>query len=319
MKPLYTLFGCVLVLPLFAANASAQTVSLITTPAGSFSNSAGSAIAKVVSEKGRVRMIVQAQATSGFEELEAGTSEFNVGNSFDAVFFATGTGEYEGQGAHKNVRYFGTLIPYRVAMHVRASSPIKTIADLRGKRVSSGYNAQKTIARIIEAHLANAGMSYKDVVGVPAPNVVRAAEDFKSGRVDVLFFALGSAAIKEANAAVGGLRVLAIDDSPDALKRMEAILPGSYTTVVNPAAAFDGITQPTRLVAFDMTLNASVSVSEDIGYRVAKALYENKQELAQTFPPFALFDPAKLGKPNGALAIQPGALKFYQEIGQAQK
>ena len=319
MKPLYTLFGCVLVLPLFAANASAQTVSLITTPAGSFSNSAGSAIAKVVSEKGRVRMIVQAQATSGFEELEAGTSEFNVGNSFDAVFFATGTGEYEGQGAHKNVRYFGTLIPYRVAMHVRASSPIKTIADLRGKRVSSGYNAQKTIARIIEAHLANAGMSYKDVVGVPAPNVVRAAEDFKSGRVDVLFFALGSAAIKEANAAVGGLRVLAIDDSPDALKRMEAILPGSYTTVVNPAAAFDGITQPTRLVAFDMTLNASVSVSEDIGYRVAKALYENKQELAQTFPPFALFDPAKLGKPNGALATQPGALKFYQEIGQAQK
>ena len=319
MKPLYTLFGCLLVLPLFADNASAQTVSLITTPAGSFSNSAGSAIAKVVSEKGRVRMIVQAQATSGFEELEAGTSEFNVGNSFDAVFFATGTGEYEGQGAHKNVRYFGTLIPYRVAMHVRASSPIKTIADLRGKRVSSGYNAQKTIARIIEAHLANAGMSYKDVVGVPAPNVVRAAEDFKSGRVDVLFFALGSAAIKEANAAVGGLRVLAIDDSPDALKRMEAILPGSYTTVVNPAAAFDGITQPTRLVAFDMTLNASVSVSEDIGYRVAKALYENKQELAQTFPPFALFDPAKLGKPNGALAIQPGALKFYQEIGQAQK
>ena len=319
MKPLYTLFGCLLVLPLFADNASAQTVSLITTPAGSFSNSAGSAIAKVVSEKGRVRMIVQAQATSGFEELEAGTSEFNVGNSFDAVFFATGTGEYEGQGAHKNVRYFGTLIPYRVAMHVRASSPIKTIADLRGKRVSSGYNAQKTIARIIEAHLANAGMSYKDVVGVPAPNVVRAAEDFKSGRVDVLFFALGSAAIKEANAAVGGLRVLAIDDSPDALKRMEAILPGSYTTVVNPAAAFDGITQPTRLVAFDMTLNASVSVSEDIGYRVAKALYENKQELAQTFPPFALFDPANLGKPNGALAIQPGALKFYQEIGQAQK
>ena len=314
-----TVFACMLLLPLSAGNASSQTVSLITTPAGSFSNSAGAAIAKVASEKARLRMVVQAQASSGFEELEAGTSEFNVGNAFDAVFFANGTGEYEGQGIHKNVRHLATMIPYRVAMHVRADSQIKTIADLKGKRVSSGYNAQKTIARIIEAHLANGGLSYKDVTGVPAPNVVRAAEDFKSGRVDVLFFALGSAAIKEANAAVGGLRVLAIDDSPEALQRMQAILPGAYSLVIAPNPAFDGIAQPTKIIAFDMTLNTSSAVSDDVAYRVTKALYENKAELAQTFAPFALFDPAKMGKPNVGIAAHSGAQKFYQEIGQASK
>ena len=48
----------------------------------------------------------------------------------------------------------------------------------------------------------------KDVVGVPTPNVVSQANDFKSGKVDVMFFALGSGAIKEASATVGGLRVL---------------------------------------------------------------------------------------------------------------
>jgi uncharacterized protein len=308
-----------IMLPLLASPAGAQAVSLITTPAGSFSNSAGSAIAKVTSEKARMRMVVQAQASTGFEELEAGTSEFNVGNAFDAVFFATGTGEYEGQGAHKKVLNFATMIPYRVAMHVRADSSIKSIADLKGKRVSSGYNAQKTIARIIEAHLANAGLTYKDVVGVPAPNVVRAAEDFKSGRVDVLFFALGSAAIKEASAALGGLRVLPVDDSPEALKRIQTILPGAYSLVVNPSPAFDGITDPTKLIAFDMTLNASSSVSEDIGFRVAKALYESKTELSQTFPPFALFDPAKMGKPNVGIETHTGALKFYREAGLAPK
>jgi uncharacterized protein len=310
---------CLLTLPLMVSTAAAQTVSLITTPAGSFSNSAGSAIAKVTSEKARLRMVVQAQASTGFEELEAGTSEFNVGNAFDAVFFATGAGEYEGQGTHKKVLNFATMIPYRVAMHGRADSPIKSIADLKGKRVSSGYNAQKTIARIIEAHLANAGLTYKDVVGVPAPNVVRAADDFKSGRVDVLFFALGSAAIKEANAALGGLRVLPVDDSPEALKRIQTILPGAYSLVVSPSPAFDGITEPTKLVAFDMTLNASSSVSEEIGFRVAKALHESKTELSQTFAPFALFDPAKMGKPNVGIETHAGALKFYREVGLAPK
>src|SRR5258708_36887614 len=83
------------------------------------------------------------------------------------------------------MRYVGSLIPYRVAMHVRADSRINSITDLKGKRVSSEFNAQKTIARIIEAHLANMGLGYGDVVKVPAPNVVRQAEDFMSGKVDV--------------------------------------------------------------------------------------------------------------------------------------
>src|SRR5207344_3463289 len=119
---------------------------------------------------------------------------------------------------------------------------INSIADLKGKRVSSDFNAQKTIGRIIAAHLANARLSYDDVVRVPAPNVTRQAEDFMSGKVDVMFFALGSAAIKQANASVGGLRVLEVDTSPDAMKRAEALIPGAYVIQVAPGPAIDGVT-----------------------------------------------------------------------------
>ena len=118
-----------LIAPLLVGTAHAQTLGLITTPAGSFSNSAGQAIAKVAVEKAKLRMIVQAQASSGFEELESGTAEFNLSNSFDATFVVTGTGEYAGQAPKKNLRHVASLIPYRVAMHVRASSEIKTIAE----------------------------------------------------------------------------------------------------------------------------------------------------------------------------------------------
>jgi TRAP transporter TAXI family solute receptor len=308
-----------IVAPLMIGAAHAQAVSIITTPAGSYSNSAGAAMAKVVTDKAKLRMIVQAQASAGFDELEAGSAEFNVSNAFDVTFVIAGTGEYEGQAPKKKIRYVASMIPYRVAMHVRADSDIKTLADLKGKRVSSGFNAQKTIGRIIEAHLANAGLGYKDVVGVPTPNVVSQANDFKAGKVDVLFFALGSAAIKEASATVGGVRALPIDDSAAAQQRMQAVLPGSYVLTVNPSPGIDGITQPTKLVAFDMVLNSSTAVSDDVIYRVAKALHDGKADLAATFPPFGLFQPDRMSKPVQGVEMHPGAVKFYKEAGIAPK
>lgn len=297
------------------ALAAAQSVSIITTPVGSFSNSAGAAMAKVLVDKAKLRAVVQAQASTGFEETVSGTADFNVSNSFDATFFATGTGEYQGRGARKNLRYVGALIPYRVALHVRADSPTQRIADLKGKRLSSEFNAQKTIHRIIEAHLANAGLSYGDVVKVPTPNVVRQADDFMSGRTDAFFFALGSAAIKQANASVGGLRVLEVDTSPEAMKRVQALLPGAYVLQVSPHPSVEGLTRPTNLVAFDMVMVVREELAADTVYKVAKALHESKADLQATFPPFALFNPKNMAKPLLSVPLHPGAAKFYKEAG----
>jgi TRAP transporter TAXI family solute receptor len=309
---------CVFPLALSVA-ANAQPVSISTTPAGSFTNSAGAAIAKVITEKTSVRAVIQPQAMQGQVPVNAGTADFGVSNSFDVSFYVAGTGEYEGQGEHKNLRLIGSLIPYRVAMHVRADSGIKTIADLKGKRISGGFNAQKTIRRIIEAHLANAGLGYKDVTEVLTPNVVRSAEDFTAGRTDALYFAVGSAAVKQAAASVGGLRVVPIDPSPVALKRVEEILPGAYLVEVKPSPAIEGISEPTKLVAFDMVFFAHKDVPDNTAYQVTKALHENKGMLAATFRPFGLFDPGKMAKPVKNLEFHPGALKYYREAGLVPK
>jgi TRAP transporter TAXI family solute receptor len=304
---------------LCAAPASAQTVSLITTPAGSINNSAGAAIAKVVTDKAKLRMVLQAQASTGFDELAAGSGDFNITNSSDVTFVVTGTGDYEGQAAKPNIRAVATLMPYRLALFVRADSDIKTIADLKGKRVGSGFNAQKTVARQIEAYLVNAGLSYKDVTGVPTPNVVSQANDFKAGKVDVLFFALGSAAVKEAAATVGGLRALPADDSPAALQRSQALVPGNYLLTVNPMPGLDGITQPTKILGIDMVLSTNDKVPEDTVYRVVKALHESKSDLAAVFPPFVLFSPEQMAKPVKDAVMHPGAAKFYREAGIAPR
>jgi hypothetical protein len=136
-----------------------------------------------------------------------------------------------------------------------------------------------------------------------------------SGKTDAFFFALGSAAIKQANAAVGGVRVLPVDTSAEAMKRVEALLPGAYTIEVKPSPNVEGVTKPTPLIAFDMVMVVRAELGDDVVYKVAKALHDNKADLQATFPPFALFDPAKMAKPVQGVPFHPGAVKYFKEAG----
>jgi hypothetical protein len=114
---------------------------------------------------------------------------------------------------------------------------------------------------------------------------------------------------------VGGLRVLEVDTSPEAMKRTEALIPGAYVMQVAPGPAIDGITRPTHLIAFDMVMITNAKVSDDVVYRVAKALHDNKQDLVATFPPFGLFQPQGMAKPLIGVPMHPGAAKYYREAG----
>jgi TRAP transporter TAXI family solute receptor len=304
-----------LLLCLAAPSATAQTLSILTTPPGSYTNSVGAAVAKVILDKTGLRAVVQPQASIAFDDVESGASEFTVSNAFDVAFFASGTGEYEGRGVKKNIRLVGALLPFRVGLHVRAGSSIQTLADLKGKRVSSGFNAQKTVGRIVEAHLANAGLSYDDVIKVPTPNVAGAAADFISGKVDVLYFAMGSGSGKQASASVGGLRVLELDAAPAAVKRLQAILPGAYVMQVEPEPGLDGVTRPTNVLTIPLVLDTSAMVTDDIILKVTKAIHDNPKELTATFAPFKLFDPRHMARPVEGVPFHPGAIQFYQDAG----
>jgi hypothetical protein len=154
---------------------------------------------------------------------------------------------------------------------------------------------------------------------VLAPNVSRSVDDFIAGKTDAFFFALGSAPVKQASATVGGLRVLPIDDSPEAVARIKKILPGAYVMKVTPAPNLDGITAPTNVVAFDLVFFTRADVPDETVYAVTKALHDNKQDLVATFRPMALFQPDHMAKPVDQVPFHPGALNYYRDIGIAPK
>ena len=295
--------------------AHAQTIGIMTTPPGSFTHSAGSAIAKIIVEKIGLKATVQPGGVRPFGAVDGGLSEFSLANSSDLSLAAMGVEEYQEQGPKPNIRMAATLMPMWTALYVQKDSPIKTIKDLKGKRVPSGFHAQKAIARSIESQLANAGLTYDDVKKVPAPNVAQCAQDFANGKTDVFFFALGSAAVMEVSTKVGGLRVLPIDDSPEAIARMKKVNPQMYVSEVKPGPNMEGISGPTKVGTQDTVIFTHVKAPDDVIYKVVKAIYENKEDLVASFAGFRPFTVQRMSMSVYKVDYHPGAIKFYKEVG----
>jgi TRAP transporter TAXI family solute receptor len=315
MQPLRT-FAAALAAALLSGAAGAQTLGMITTAPGSFSNSISSAIAKVLVEKAGLQARVQPQAATPGISLAAGTGDLAMVNTFDAVFLVTGTGDYEQGGPKPDLRLVGKIVPLLNALYVREDSTIRTIGDIKGKRIAGGFDAQKTLERVMIAHLANGGMTYRDVKPVLTPNVVRAADDFGMGRTDAFVFAAGAAKVREVSAKVGGLRVVAMDGSPEAVARAEKIMPGGYAVKVTPSPRMMGVDREMQVLAFDFFLNTNKNVAEDVVYKITKAVHDNKADLASTFAPLREFEPAEMAVPIPMpLEYHPGAIRFYQEAG----
>ena len=294
---------------------NAEPISIMTTPPGSFTHSAGSAIAKLIVEKTEMKTTVQPGGTVPFGAIDAGLADFALTIASDLPLAAMGTEEFREQGPKPNLRMVATLMPMWAALHVRKDSGIKTIKDLRGKRVPSGFHGTKSIVRTIEAHLANGGLTYNDVKQVPTPNASRGAEDFGSGKTDVLYFALGSAAVMEVSTKVGGLRVLPLEDSPEALARLQKIIPVAYLMEVYPAPNMVGVTGPTKVATQDIVFYTHVKTPDEVVYNAVKAIYMNKQDLVASFAGFRTFLPQRMAMPVQRVDFHPGAIKFYKEIG----
>ena len=298
---------------LFAGVAEAQVMGFVTTQAGSLANSIGSAIAKVTTEKAGVRVTVQAQQSQGLDPVNAGTSELGISNSFDIGFFVTGTEDYAGGGKKENIRIIARMVPLFGGVMVKKDSPVKALAELKGKRIGSGFGAQKTIHRIWEAYLANANLTYNDVQQVLARNVIGGADDFAGGKTDAFMFALGAAKVKEVHSSVGGVRALPIDPSPAAVGRMQKFMPGAYAFQMKPSPRFEEIPAPTYVIAYDFVLFTNAKTSTDTIYKITKNLHENKAALVATFAGLNDFDPKQMAFAYDHVQYHPGAEKFYKE------
>lgn len=293
-------------LVLGAKNASAQTMGFATMQPGTNNHTAGSAIAKVLKEKAGLNVLVQPTAGESVIIPIVGRGEAEIG-----MANAPEVGAALAGGGQPTLRLIGAVYPLRSAFWVRKDSTMKTVADLKGKRVTLGFSAMRALDPVVRAMLATGGLSEKDVQPVLVPNVIRSADDFVAGAADMFYFAFGAPKVREADATVGGTRVLEIPDSPG-MEAARKISPYGYLTEVAPGPIFVGVEKPMKVYTIDNLMFTHTSVPDDVVYKIIDTMENNKSELLAIAPALRDFSAAGLNR-KYEFPYHPGALKYFAE------
>jgi TRAP transporter TAXI family solute receptor len=301
-----------------AAMAQAQVVGVATNPQGSLYYSVGVAVAEVMQQKGGLTARVQPMSGSSAYAplLNRGQVEFGLLNALDVVNAYKGVINFKDR-PNPDIRLVGVMFPLPISVAVPNDSPAKKIQDLKGVRMPSQFTAQNTIVHVQDAVLATGGVSTADMKQFPVPDYVKGMKALGEGKVDAALFGIGTSTSKEVNvdlASRGGLRFLAVENTPEATAAMRKIFSSAYTEVYQPSPAYTGIIGPTRVMVYSAFLVASAKVPDDVVYKAAKALHENKAMLVAATGILRNFDP-KLMAEESEVPYHSGAEKFYKESG----
>lgn len=299
-----------------ANQATAQTVAISTLPPGAINHIQAAAIAKAVQENSdlQMRLLTFNSPAAIIAAAEQKQAEFAYTSIEEASDARQGTNEYP--KAMSNLRMAFTVFPFRVGIIVRNNSDIKTVADMKGKRVGSGWTGFRQGLALWDGLLANAGLSLKDTTPVPTTDLLRAADDFKAGRSDAFMFAVGGPKVAEAHASIdGGVRFLNMDGSPEAVARMQKVREEYHVAPQQPAPHLPGIIGPTNLMQYYIVVLTNKDTPDDLVYKLVKTVHANKAAMVAGHPSFNAFTQEGMAVQHKRIEYHPGAIKFYKEAG----
>ena len=294
-----------------------RSVTLASPPPATLFYALGGGVAKVISGAAPFQMVVQPYAgTSTYLPLvNSGELEFGIINAVDMGIAYRGP-SYKVGGKNPFPHSPNTRLVWRGGSLkgspiVRKDSTIKSIYDVKGKRMTGEYPAHLAVWYTLYGSLANAGMTWNDVTVVPVPAVNDGIDALVQGRADVSMHALGSAKLKEADASVG-VRNIALDCSPQGQERVSKAIPG-WTLLTLRAGTFHTITEDTCVFAYDIYVITHKGVPDAVVQSALKALWENLDKAVPIHPNFREWTQKRAVDPGVVLPYHPGAIQFFKQ------
>jgi len=243
--------------------------------------------------------------------IGAGKSEvgFTMADSgYDAL-----QGNDKFKDAKVNARTLAILYPNRLHVVTIEGTGITKLADLRGKRVSTGSPGSGTeimAFRMLEA----VGIDKDKDIKKERLSVAESVNALKDRKIDALIWSGGvpTAALTDL-AATPGVKIRLIDHG-DAAEAMNKKYGPLYIKGTIAGKAYSGQDAPTSNVDVWNLLVTNDKMSDDMAYKIVKTLFEKKPELVAVHR-----DAESMTLENQAIAtpvpFHPGARKYFEEHG----
>jgi TRAP transporter TAXI family solute receptor len=271
-------------------------------------------IANAVSQPGKI--IVTAQASNGslanVNGIAGGAMESGFSQSDVATWAQTGKGLFEGKPSIAELRLIANLYPETIHVVVKKGSGIKSIAELKGKRVALDEPGSGTL---VNARLVLAAYGLKETDIKPEyikPN--QASDKMKDGALDAFFFVGGApaGAIAELASSGAGIELLPITGAQaDTLRRGNPFFANDSV----PAATYKDVAAVNTLSVGAQWVTSAKADTETV-YQITKSLYSDatQKALAAGHAKGKLIT-VKNAVLGAGIPFHPGAERFYKEAG----
>jgi len=241
--------------------------------------------------------------------LQAGRGEiaFTLGDALSDAW--KGNTEVGFKAPLDKLRGIAAIYPNYIQIIASAQSGIKTLADLKGKRVSVGAPRSGTELNA-RAVLKAAGLSYQDLGKVEYLPFGESVELIKNRQLDATLQSagLGVASIRDLATSV---KIVVVPVPADVIAK---IGDPAYQAMTIPAGTYEGQDADVPTTAVNNFLVSHSGVSDEIAYKMTKALFEHLDQMvsAHSAAKSIRLEKALAGMP---LPLHPGAEKYYREKG----
>lgn len=241
--------------------------------------------------------------------IQAGRGElaFTLGDSLSDAW--RGLEEVGFKAPLKDLRTVAGIYPNYIQIVANAESGIKTLADLKGKRISVGAPRSGTELNA-RAILKAAGLSYQDFAKVEYLPFGESVELIKNRQLDVTLQSagLGVASIRDLATSVP-INVVAVP-----AEVVARIGDPAYQAATIPAGTYTGQTQDVPTVAVRNFLVTSAKVPDDTVYAMTKALFTHLDQMVAAHAAAKAINVADAPKAV-PVPLHPGAERYYREVG----
>lgn len=278
---------------------------------------AGGAICRLIKrgiKEHGIRCFVQPTSGSVYNlrALQKGELDLALAQT-DWIFSATkGTNEFASAGANKKLRTIFSLHTEAFTVLASAKSGIKSVADLKGKRIgvgSDGSGMRATAEEFIKAE----GWTRASFASFTELKPSEQEKALCTGQVDAVLFTTGhpNGRTQDVTHKCGTHLIPVSGEAIDALLKEKPY----YQRVTLPGDMYPGTHEPVQTFGVKAALVTSSKVDDEVVYQTVKAVFDNLDNFKTLHPVFASLDKQRMVTEGIIAPLHPGALRYFREAG----